>query len=87
MPHYYFNLTDGVTRRDRSGLDCIDDAAAIERATAIAKEVLAAGGDNSHPDLHISIVLDGHEVSRVPVPLDVAKSPQLAASFIGEAIR
>jgi hypothetical protein len=71
MPHYYFNLTDGVTRRDRRGLDCIDDAEAIEKATAIAKEVLAAGGDNSHPDLHISIVLDGHEVSRVPIPLNV----------------
>jgi hypothetical protein len=71
MPHYFFNLTDGVTRRDHSGLDCIDDAEAVQRATAIAKEVLAAGGDNSHPDLHISIVLDGHEISRVPVPLDV----------------
>jgi hypothetical protein len=69
MSHYYLNLTDGVTRRDRRGLDCIDDAEAIEKATVIANEVLAAGGDNSHPDLHISIVLDGHEVSRVPIPL------------------
>jgi hypothetical protein len=71
MPHYYFDLTDGVTRRDRRGLDCTDEAEAIVKATGIAKEVLAAGGDNSHPDLHISIVLDGREVSRVPVPLDV----------------
>jgi hypothetical protein len=71
MPHYYFDLSDGVTRRDRRGLDCIDDAEAIEKATAIAKEVLAAGGDNSRPDLHISIVLDGHEVSQVPIPLNV----------------
>ena len=70
MPHYYFDLTDDVTRRDRRGLDCADDAEAIVRATVIAREVLAAGGDNSHPDLHISIVLDGREVSRVPVPLD-----------------
>jgi uncharacterized protein DUF6894 len=71
MPHYYFDLSDGVTRRDRRGLDCIDDAEAIEKAVTIAKEVLAAGGDNSHPNLHISIVLDEHEVSRVPVPLNV----------------
>jgi hypothetical protein len=70
MPHYYFNLTDGVTRRDHRGLDCIDDAEAIERATRIAKEVLAAGGDNSRPNLHISIVIDGREVSRVPIPFD-----------------
>jgi hypothetical protein len=45
MPHYFFNLTDGITQRDHSGLDCIDDAEAVQRATAIAKEVLAAGGD------------------------------------------
>jgi hypothetical protein len=68
MPHYYFNLTDGVTRRDRSGLDCIDDAAAIVKAATIADEVSAADGDNSRTDLHISIMHeDGHEVSRVPV--------------------
>jgi hypothetical protein len=72
MPHYYFDLTDGVTRRDRRGLDCTDDAEAIVKATRIANEVLAAGGDNSHPDLHISIVLDGREVSRVPVPLGIS---------------
>jgi hypothetical protein len=68
MPRYYFDLTDGVTRRDRTGLDCTDDAEATVKATVIAKEILAAGGDNSHPDLHISIVLDGREVSRVMVP-------------------
>jgi hypothetical protein len=75
MPHYYFNLTDGVTRRDHSGLDCIDDEAAIVKAATIADEVTAAEGDNSHPDLHISIMReDGHEVSRVPVPMVEAAS-------------
>lgn len=68
MPHFYFDLTDGVTRRDRRGLDCTDDAEAIVKATAIAREVFAAGGDSSHPGLHISIMHDGREVSRVPVP-------------------
>jgi hypothetical protein len=72
MPHYYFDLTDGVTRRDRRGLDCTDEAEAIVKAGTIAKEVAAAGGDNSRPDLHISIVLDEREVSRVPIPLDVS---------------
>jgi hypothetical protein len=67
MPHYYFDLTDGVTRRDRRGLDCTDDAEAIVKATTIAKEVLAAGGGSSHPGLHISIMHDEREVSRVPV--------------------
>jgi hypothetical protein len=68
MSHYYFDLTDGITRRDRRGLDCFDDAEAIVKATTIAKEVEAAGGDNAHPDMYISIVLDEREVSRVAVP-------------------
>ena len=70
MPHYFFDLTDGITRRDRRGLECTDDAEAIVKGRTIAREVAAAGGDNSHPDLHISIVLDEREVSRVPVPMD-----------------
>jgi hypothetical protein len=73
LPHYYFDLTDGITRRDRRGLDCFDDADAIVKATTIAKEVEAAGGDNLHPDLYISIVLDEREVSRVPVPFVVTQ--------------
>ena len=68
MPHYYFDLTDGITRRDRTGLDCADDAEAIVSAGRIAKEVAGAGGDNSKPDLHISIMLNEREVSRVSVP-------------------
>jgi hypothetical protein len=67
VPHYFFDLTDGITRRDRRGLDCTDDVEALVKAGRIAKEVAAASGDNSHPDLHISIMLDQREVSRVPV--------------------
>jgi hypothetical protein len=67
MPHYYFNLTDGVTRLDHNGLDCADDAGAITKATTIADEVAASDNCNPHPDLHISVMCDGREVSRVPV--------------------
>jgi two-component system, chemotaxis family, response regulator Rcp1 len=65
MPHSYFNLADSVTQRDRTGIDCIDDEAAVVKASIIATEVTAANGNNSRPDLHISIIHeDGHEVSR-----------------------
>jgi hypothetical protein len=49
-------------------MDCVDDAEATVKAAAIAHEVVASGGDVSHPDLHISVVPDGREVSRVPLP-------------------
>jgi hypothetical protein len=64
-------LTDGITRHDQRGVDCINDAEAIEKATTIAKEVLATGGKNMPPDMYISVVLHEQEVSRVPIPLDV----------------
>src|SRR5664279_4917004 len=85
MSHYYFDLSDGVTRRDRNGLDCADDAAAIVRAATIADEVTAADGNDSHPDLHISIMHeDGHEVSRVPVRMDRA-APAVVNTSINKA--
>jgi hypothetical protein len=65
MPHYYFDLTDGATRRDPGSLGCTDDAEAIVMVTT--KEVLAAVGDSSHAGLSISIIHDGREVSRGPL--------------------
>jgi hypothetical protein len=52
-------------------LGCVGDAEAIARAVRIAHEVAAAGGDNSQTpdDLHISIMLEEREVSRVLVPV------------------
>jgi hypothetical protein len=68
MPHYYFDLTDGFTRKDRRGLDCADDAAAIVKGRVISREVGAAASDHTGPDLHISIVNEaGKEVSQIPV--------------------
>jgi DNA-binding NarL/FixJ family response regulator len=77
MTHYYFDLIDGVSKRDRRGLECVDDAAALLCANTIANEVSAAGGENSRPDLHISIVHeDGHEVSRM-IPDNGTNLPQM----------
>jgi hypothetical protein len=69
MPHYHFDLVDGVIRRDRRGLNCGDDAEALVKAATIAREVAAASADDPDLHLHISIIHeDGHEVSRVAVP-------------------
>jgi hypothetical protein len=74
MPHYFFDLIDGVIRRDRTGMDCLDESDAINKAGTIADEVSAAHGHNHRSDLHISIRnKDGHEIGNVPVPFP---SPQ-----------
>jgi hypothetical protein len=68
MPHYYFDLIDGFTRKDRKGLDCANDAAAIITGHVISREVAAAASDHSGPDLHISVVNEaGSEVLQIPV--------------------
>jgi hypothetical protein len=67
VPHYYFDLTDGFTRKDRNGLDCADDADAIAKGRSISREVAAAASDHS-VELHISVLNEaGHEVSQIPV--------------------
>jgi hypothetical protein len=67
MPHYYFDLTDGFTRKDRNGLDCTNDMEAIIKGRRISSEVAAAGSDHS-TDLHISVVNEaGREVLQIPV--------------------
>jgi hypothetical protein len=80
-----FALTDGVTRRDRNGLDCPDDAAAITKAISIACEITTSG-NNCHSDLHISIMRRGHEVSRVPVHMNQA-APAVVNSPSASQIR
>ncbi len=68
MPHYFFDLTDGFTRQDRRGLDCVDDAEAIEKGRVISREVAAAASDHSGPAMHISVMNEaGQEVQQIPV--------------------
>lgn len=46
MPHFYFDLKDGVPIRDRVGYDCFDDSQARNRADDLAR--IAA---LDHPEL------------------------------------
>jgi hypothetical protein len=68
MPHYYFDLTDGFTRKDRSGLDCADDAAAIVKGKLISLEVASGSLSLTGLKMHISVVNDfEREVSQIPI--------------------
>jgi hypothetical protein len=67
VPHYYFDLIDGFIRKDRRGLDCVNDMAAIIKGRIISREVAAAASDHS-VDLHISVVNESErEVFQIPV--------------------
>jgi len=64
MPHFYFDLKDGVPLRDRSGYDCFDDRQARHRADDLARDAAV-----KHPDLigkaYISVINDrGNEIYR-----------------------
>lgn len=68
MPHYYFDWKDGITKRDRVGVELPDDTQAIQKAQDMA--VAAALSSGARPEnLRVSITReDGTEVEQVPVP-------------------
>ncbi len=65
MTHYYFDLKNGITKRDHSGLELDNDLQAIAQGKSIAKDI----GGNA--DLHARRVCivreDGQEVTQVEV--------------------
>jgi hypothetical protein len=67
MPHYYFDIKDGHTVADPSGLNFRNDDDAISRAQAIAI-VVSIDKPEADPKRHIA-VLNGsrEEIFRVPV--------------------
>jgi len=77
MHHYYFDLTDGFTRRDRRGLDCADDAAAIIKGKVISLEVAKGSPSLTGLKMHISVVGEAErEISKIPIiwPLPIVSA-------------
>jgi hypothetical protein len=67
MPRYFFDIKDGHSLIDPSGLDCESDADAIDRAKVIAIGV-SLDKPEVDPERHIAIRNDaGQPVSEVPV--------------------
>jgi len=67
MPHYFFDIKDAHRLIDPSGLDCENDAEAIDRAKVIAIGV-SLDKPEVDPERHIAIRNDaGQQVSTVPV--------------------
>ena len=67
MPHYYFDIKDGHSLVDSSGLDCKNDTDAIEKARVIAIGV-SLDKPAVDPTRHIAILnADRDEISKVPV--------------------
>jgi hypothetical protein len=69
MPHFFFELTDGITLVDPTGRECRDAVAARGVAVVIAKRVATVeDGLPNAPPRHISIRDSrGREVDRVTV--------------------
>ena len=68
MTQYYFDVKNGITKRDHRGLDLNSDLEAIAQAKRIAEEIAA------EPDQHTRRVCvvreDGHEITQVTVPVE-----------------
>jgi len=67
MPHYYFDIKDGHTLVDPSGLDFKNDDDAIAKASVIAIGV-SLDQPAVDPERHIAVLNDSRkEIFRVPV--------------------
>ncbi|MDO9425664.1 MAG: hypothetical protein Q7T93_02425 [Methylobacterium sp.] len=67
MTQYYFDVKNGVTKRDHRGLALKSDLEAIAQGKRIADEIAAEAGQHSR---RVCIVReDGHEVMQVAVPV------------------
>jgi len=80
MTQYYFDVKNGITKRDHRGLDLSSNHEAIAQAKRIAKGIAA------EPDQHTCRVCivreDGHEVLQVEVSgeADTPSAPRLKKS-------
>ncbi|MET0220828.1 MAG: hypothetical protein ABW213_09240 [Tardiphaga sp.] len=68
MAHYYFDLKNGITERDHTGVELGSDAAAISMARRMAGEISRKTAPHQGEERHIRVIReDGHEVSRIRV--------------------
>ena len=69
MTQYYFDVKNGITKRDHSGLDLNSDLEAIAQAKRIAEEIATEADQHTR---RVCVVReDGHEVLQVAVPVDI----------------
>ncbi len=75
MAHYFFDLKNGITKRDHSGLELDNDLEAIAQAESIAEKI---GATAEHHTRQVTVVHEnGREVMRVKV---AAESEDASAS-------
>ena len=68
MTQYYFDVKNGITKRDHRGLELNSDIEAIEQAKRIAEKIAAEADQHSR---RVCVVReDGHEVMQVAVPVE-----------------
>jgi hypothetical protein len=66
MPHYYFDVRNGRTQTDSSGLDCRDDNGAIAKAKFIATQIAIDTPQLLHR--HVVVMNEtGDEIFQAPI--------------------
>jgi len=68
MPQFFFEITNGITLEDPTGLWCDDEADAKVKGIVIAKRVAKVEAEIGGPPRHISVRDDrGREVHSIVV--------------------
>ena len=67
MPRYFFDIIDGRSLVDLSGLDCLDDADAISKGETMARPIEADGSVDMDPRHVIVINAEGQQIGKIAV--------------------
>jgi hypothetical protein len=68
MPRYFFDIKDGRRLVDPSGLDCLDDADAISKGEAKARQIEADDSVDMDPQRHVVVINEeGQQIGKIAV--------------------
>lgn len=68
MPRYFFDIKDGHRLVDATGMDCLDDADAISKGEAMARQIETNGPVDTDPQRHVAVINEeGQQIGKVAV--------------------
>jgi hypothetical protein len=66
MPRYFFDIIDGRSLVDLSGLDCLDDADANSMGETMARQIEADDSVGMDPQRHVAIMNEkGQQIGKL----------------------
>lgn len=68
MPRYFFDIKGGHRLVDPKGMDCLDDADAMSKGEAVARQIEADGPVDMDLQRHVAVINEeGQQIGKIAV--------------------